>query len=1079
MLSPYSCGDYRLRLRGLLAAIFLVPVVSAFADPADLDFNFRVDFTAGDRPFAVALADLTGDEVLDLAVPNFNDNSVAVFFGTGDGTFTLDSTYAVGTNPNDCIFVDVTGDARRDLVVANKFANTISILPGNGDGTFGAESTVAAGFLPASVAAGRFDDNETIDLVVANYSESEITILLGNGDGTFGPGEEIPVGNAPFAVTTGLVDNDHIVDLVVANSQSNSVSVLIGDGTGSFAPAVSYPVAIDPCDVIIRDLNDDSINDVVTANKGSEVASVLIGRGDGTLDPFVAYPVGAEPITVAAADFDADRVLDLVVANSGSDDVSVLLGIGDGTFASAVTFPAGDGAHAVGADDFDSDLIDDIIVANARADSVTVLLNRSTLSDIDRDDVPDVLDNCPDLFNPFQEDSDGDGIGDICDIDLTDLYDVTEFDSADVYSVEIRDLDRDNNQDIVFTGTVDTGLFISYGDSFGGLESPPVKLLDAQRLAIAIGHIDDDGRLDIAAASLTQLYTLLADGPRSYVVDSIPLSSTSEVSRGRSAGAILPILSLGYLTDDRQLDFLVSPGAVLEGDGAGGIRNQAAVSTLAIAAAVGDFTNDGLPDLCVVEAATAVILENNGMGGYDSVGSFFVDTSVVVFTDSILVPIAIVLADINRDLNLDVALSTPNRDSTGLSLITVALGDGSGGMVISDTALVPGLAYDIALTDSDRDNELDLIAANGTGRSILVYTGDGTGQFDFPVTFPIASEESGLTLALATGDLDRDGQPDFVSGGLDSGTIILATSTLADLPVSDSELTVTGFSNIDMTLMNPLGYELSTRFQTIAGGEVAEYDVDRDDKLDQQLLDLNVILEEYSITVRLKDGLEEADSNEVQLIVKLDGLQERELAGGEYRDFLPVGARINPSGSLLRGTSFEIGINLDTATSVRPFEGLPGTVRPTLDWSRTLDPASATNYIVELSDKFNFSTVLVRDSGLTEPELEIMTTLLSERNYYWRYKASFDGGRSYGEFSRPFSLRTESCCLDGVTGDANCDGTLDLTDITTLIDHLFLSFAPLCCIESTDPDISSRITLQDLTIIINGILLMGELPPCP
>jgi hypothetical protein len=35
--------------------------------------------------------------------------------------------------------------------------------------------------------------------------------------------------------------------------------------------------------------------------------------------------------------------------------------------------------------------------------------------DIDDDIIPDVIDNCMEVYNPYQEDSDGDGVGDVCD----------------------------------------------------------------------------------------------------------------------------------------------------------------------------------------------------------------------------------------------------------------------------------------------------------------------------------------------------------------------------------------------------------------------------------------------------------------------------------------------------------------------------------------------------------------------------------------------------------------------------------------------------------------------------------------
>jgi hypothetical protein len=41
-------------------------------------------------------------------------------------------------------------------------------------------------------------------------------------------------------------------------------------------------------------------------------------------------------------------------------------------------------------------------------------------TDTDRDGIPDGEDNCPRIHNPNQADSDGDGIGDACDVDLND-----------------------------------------------------------------------------------------------------------------------------------------------------------------------------------------------------------------------------------------------------------------------------------------------------------------------------------------------------------------------------------------------------------------------------------------------------------------------------------------------------------------------------------------------------------------------------------------------------------------------------------------------------------------------------------
>ena len=45
----------------------------------------------------------------------------------------------------------------------------------------------------------------------------------------------------------------------------------------------------------------------------------------------------------------------------------------------------------------------------------TLLSNTDPLADRDRDGIANACDNCPDAYNPAQEDADGDGLGDVCE----------------------------------------------------------------------------------------------------------------------------------------------------------------------------------------------------------------------------------------------------------------------------------------------------------------------------------------------------------------------------------------------------------------------------------------------------------------------------------------------------------------------------------------------------------------------------------------------------------------------------------------------------------------------------------------
>jgi DNA-binding beta-propeller fold protein YncE len=73
---------------------------------------------------------------------------------------------------------DFNLDGHSDLVVANEYTNTVSIFAGNGDGTFSLAATCRVGRRPYAVAVGDFDRDGQPDIVTANYDDSTVSVLL-------------------------------------------------------------------------------------------------------------------------------------------------------------------------------------------------------------------------------------------------------------------------------------------------------------------------------------------------------------------------------------------------------------------------------------------------------------------------------------------------------------------------------------------------------------------------------------------------------------------------------------------------------------------------------------------------------------------------------------------------------------------------------------------------------------------------------------------------------------------------------------------------------------------------------------
>ncbi len=74
-------------------------------------------------------------------------------------------------------------------------------------------------------------------------------------------------------------------------------------------------------------------------------------------------------------------------------------------------------------------------------------------------------------------------------------------------------------------------------------------------------------------------------------------------------------------------------------------------------------------------------------------------------------------------------------------------------------------------------------------------------------------------------------------------------------------------------------------------------------------------------------------------------------------------------------------------------------------------------------------------------------------------------------FSDNIETIVGGCCV-GSTGDVNCDGSVGLPDLSTLIDHLFISFTPLCCDGEADlTGTDGLVNLADLSTLIDHLFI--------
>jgi len=673
----------------LPAAALVVAVGTSQASGSGPIFRASfLGFDAGASPRSIAIGDLNGDGIADLAAVSQYSSTVAVLLGKGDGTYREEREYPAGNGQSFAVATaDVNGDGKPDLIITHSNPSTVSILLGNGDGSFGASADIGVGGTvveddAASIVIADLNGDGKLDLAVPNESLDAVSVLLGNGDGTFGAKADFAAGSRPVFVSVGDLNGDGKLDLAVADWSDGpgGLSVLLGNGDGTFGPPTKYFTPPRSATVAIGDLNGDGKPDLAVASGNDATVSVMLGRGDGTFGDPRPLAVGSLPSCVVIGDVNADGKLDVVVAGTGPGLVSVLLGNGDGTFGPARDFPAGPWPRCVAIGDLDGDGKLDLAVASGMA---AVLLGG------------------------------GDGA-------FGSTNDFTA--GSNPVAVAIADLNGDEKPDLAVAncgwypapGTISVWLGVGKG-AFAADGDYPAPICPQ---ALAIADLNRDGKADLVTANEGGSVSVrLGNGDGTFGAGAdIPTGGCPRsVAVGDLNGDGVPDLAF---TNHCSYTVSVMLGV---GDGKFGPRSDYSQPGPPNSVAIGDLNADDKPDLAVAIHGASVLF-GNGDGTFRAAGDY----------GPAFGPQSVAIADLNGDGRPDLVVANSNNNQSEVSAL-LGNGDGTFGTE-SDYDLGPwggstGSPISVAIADLDGDGILDLAVGVPDSHGVAVLLGNGDGSF--------------------------------------------------------------------------------------------------------------------------------------------------------------------------------------------------------------------------------------------------------------------------------------------------------------------------------------------------------------
>jgi hypothetical protein len=672
--------------------------------------------TASANTTNLALADSNEDGFLDLlALHDDGLNGVlTINYGNGTGNFptTGGARLTLTSSPRGLAVTDLNGDGHIDLLTTSTRPSAALVYQGNGRGQFTVAPAIPVSVSPVAVAASDVNGDGRPDLLVVSTTslDSRVAIRLANSTGGYqaAPVPEVAVGVGALGITVADVNHDGQPDLLTANGSGNdnsTISVRLGDGAGGFQPA-SLPevsVGLNPTNVAVGDINRDGHPDFIAACNSESSTTLAVRLGDGTgrflPAPQPALQAGLAPCALALVDLNQDGQLDVLVGNNGTRrigvtasvaSVSVRLGDGAGQFwsPSARRVPTASRSNDLAVGDFNNDGRVDFLHLGGLGASIRLGNGRGGF-------VP------PPAPTPAE----------VTDLGL--------FPSA----VAVGDLNNDGNLDFVTparspTSVSSTVVVVRLGNGLGGFQPPAasaaISTLSSSPTSVVLVDVDNDGKLDLLAASELGVDVRLGDGAGSF--------RSPAVAYYFIRANPMQIVA-GDVNDDGYQDFLTAnyrgTVSIWLGNGTGTFSPPTVAEIQfsqlqPVSLALGDVNSDGKLDFIVTSIATAgdevEIRLGNGTGAFISP----VVASIPVNSD----PTAVALGDVNGDGNLDMVISgsTP-------SMMSILLGDGRGSFrvpVVGGNVGAGSYPRGIQLADIDNDGDLDMLIPNGDETSVSV-----------------------------------------------------------------------------------------------------------------------------------------------------------------------------------------------------------------------------------------------------------------------------------------------------------------------------------------------------------------------
>ncbi|PCI94138.1 MAG: hypothetical protein COB15_14850 [Flavobacteriales bacterium] len=488
---------------------------------------------------SIAFTDIDNDNDQDVLITGGGLSQLYTNDSTGNFTEVIGTPF-VGVQHSSIAFVDAENDNDQDVLITgydNSSQPVTKLYNNDGNGNYIEDAgTTFDNISYGSIAFADVNNDNFQDVLIAGgkldwYADGKNSIskiYMNNGSGGF-----LEASGSPFdgvrsgTVTFADIDNDNDLDVMISGYRSpypRITKLYNNDGSGNYTEVIGTPfIAIQSGDIEFADIDNDNDQDVLITGYGSGNSTRLYTNdGFGNYSEVLGTPLASLAGTVSFADIDNDNDLDVLI--TGLWGVKLYTNDGVGNFAEIIGTPfngVSNGAVAFADIDNDNDL--DVLITGNKNSTIglselfindgngnfTIVngtpfdgVKQSSIafSDIDNDNDLDVL--ITGINNSSQAIAKlylNDGIGGFTIDSGTPFYGIYDG------SIQFSDVDNDNDQDVLITGSNTANLYSNDGaGNFTLVTNMPFD--GVKYSAMAFADIDNDNDQDVLISGRNKSY---------------------------------------------------------------------------------------------------------------------------------------------------------------------------------------------------------------------------------------------------------------------------------------------------------------------------------------------------------------------------------------------------------------------------------------------------------------------------------------------------------------------------------------------------------------------------------------------